>query len=82
MEKTINKYFDICIIGGGAAGMVAGIAAARKNPSLSVVIVEKMEAPGKKVAAAGNGRREGFIRIPRTEGMSLAVSLLRQSHSE
>ena len=56
MEKTINKYFDICIIGGGAAGMVAGIAAARKNPSLSVVIIEKMETPGKKVAAAGNGR--------------------------
>ena len=56
MEKAINKYFDICIIGGGAAGMVAGIAAARKNPSLSVVIVEKMEAVGKKVAAAGNGR--------------------------
>ena len=56
MEKSINKYFDICIIGGGAAGMVAGIAAARKNPSLSVVIVEKMESTGKKVAAAGNGR--------------------------
>ena len=56
MKETLNKYFDICIIGGGAAGLVAGIMAARENPSLSVVIVEKMEEPGKKVAAAGNGR--------------------------
>ncbi len=77
MEKTINKYFDICIIGGGAAGMVAGIAAARKNPSLSVVIVEKMEAPGKKVAAAGNGRCNlSNIKSPEWEKTSAFFSSL------
>ena len=36
--------------------MVAGIAAARRHPSFSVGIIEKMDYPGKKVAAAGNGR--------------------------
>ena len=56
MGKSVDKHFDICIIGGGAAGLVAAIAAARKHPSFSVGIIEKMEAPGKKVAAAGNGR--------------------------
>jgi len=56
MGNSVDKHFDICIIGGGAAGLVAGIVAARKAPSFSVGIIEKMETPGKKVAAAGNGR--------------------------
>ncbi len=32
---------DICIIGGGAAGMTAAICAKEKNPSLDVLIIEK-----------------------------------------
>ena len=56
MGNSIEKHFDICIIGGGAAGLVASIVAARRNPSFSVAIIEKMDEPGKKVAAAGNGR--------------------------
>lgn len=56
MGKASVKHFDICIIGGGAAGLVASIKAAQQNPSFSVAIIEKMEEPGKKVAASGNGR--------------------------
>lgn len=47
---------DICIIGGGASGMAAAITAARENPSLSILIVEKKDALGKKLAATGNGK--------------------------
>lgn len=51
-----KKEYDICIIGGGASGLTAAITAMRRNPSLSVIVIEKMDVPGKKIAAAGNGR--------------------------
>lgn len=47
---------DLAIIGGGASGMLAAIAAKRINPSLTVVIYERMDRPGKKILATGNGR--------------------------
>ncbi len=47
---------DICIIGGGAAGMMAAIAAKEKNPSLRVVILERLSRVGKKISVTGNGR--------------------------
>lgn len=47
---------DIVIIGGGAAGMTAAIAAAKENPKLSVCILEQKEIPGKKILSTGNGR--------------------------
>ena len=50
------KTYDICIVGAGASGLVAAIKAVDTHPGLSVAIIEKMDAPGKKVAAAGNGR--------------------------
>lgn len=46
--------FDICVIGGGAAGMTAAISASRSKRS--VVIVERMPKLGKKILASGNGR--------------------------
>lgn len=48
------KKCDIIIIGGGAAGMMAGISASRKGGS--VLIVEKNLKLGRKVLATGNGR--------------------------
>ena len=48
------KKYDIIIIGGGAAGMMAGISASRKG--VSVLIVEKNLKLGRKVLATGNGR--------------------------
>ena len=45
---------DICVIGGGASGMAAAIAAARSGAS--VVIAEGNPRVGKKLLTTGNGR--------------------------
>lgn len=47
---------DICIIGGGAAGMAAAISAKEANPRLRVLILEKKNQLGKKILASGNGK--------------------------
>jgi predicted Rossmann fold flavoprotein len=46
--------FDVAVIGGGAAGMVAAISARRAGAS--VVLLERMPRLGKKVLATGAGR--------------------------
>lgn len=50
------KIYDGIIIGAGAAGMAAAITAKQENPNFDLAILEKMDRPGLKVAAAGNGR--------------------------
>ena len=45
---------DIVVIGGGAAGLMAGITAARQGAS--VVVIERMREPGKKMMITGRGR--------------------------
>lgn len=52
MEK--NSEFDIAIIGGGAAGMMAAIQASQNDKT--VVIIEKNVSLGKKLLLTGNGR--------------------------
>ena len=47
---------DICIIGGGAAGLAAAITAGRETTDKSILIIEKKETVGKKLAATGNGK--------------------------
>lgn len=47
---------DIAVIGGGASGITAAIAAKEANPAASVVIVEKLARTGKKIIASGNGK--------------------------
>ena len=44
----------VAIIGGGAAGLLAGIAAAQNGAQ--VTIFEKMRLPGKKIMITGKGR--------------------------
>ena len=46
---------DICIIGGGASGLAAAVSAAEQKQG-RVLILEKKQVPGKKIAASGNGR--------------------------
>lgn len=46
--------YDICIIGGGASGLTAAIAAGRAGAS--VLIAERLPQIGKKILATGNGR--------------------------
>ncbi|ABR47536.1 HI0933 family protein [Alkaliphilus metalliredigens QYMF] len=52
MNKKETK--TILVIGGGAAGMIASIAATRQGAQ--VIILEKMNRVGKKILATGNGR--------------------------
>ena len=46
---------DCVIIGGGAAGMAAAIAAKRSGAQ-SVLLIEKNDSLGKKLKQTGNGR--------------------------
>ena len=46
--------FDVCVTGGGAAGMMCALTAARKG--MSVVLVERNEKLGKKLYITGKGR--------------------------
>ncbi len=48
------KDYDIVVIGAGAAGMMAAIAAGRRG--CRVCIVERNEKPGKKIYITGKGR--------------------------
>ena len=45
---------NVLVIGGGAAGLLAGIAAAQNGAQ--TVILEKMRRPGKKILITGKGR--------------------------
>ena len=50
----MQESYDVCVIGGGAAGMSAAIAAAEGG--CSVCIVDKNKKLGRKMYATGNGR--------------------------
>jgi len=46
--------YDVIIVGGGAAGLTAGLSAARSGAR--VVILERGPRPGRKILVTGNGR--------------------------
>lgn len=46
----------ILIIGGGAAGLAAALTAARRAPSVRVILLEGLDRVGKKLLATGNGK--------------------------
>lgn len=48
--------YDILILGGGAAGMVAALAAAEAASGARIAVMEKNDRLGKKLATTGNGR--------------------------
>ncbi len=51
----MQKY-DIAVIGGGASGLACAVRLKELDKNLSVVIIEKGERAGKKIAASGNGQ--------------------------
>ena len=62
----MEKFWDIAVIGGGAAGLAAAIEAKRTAKTLSVLLLEKNACPGRKLSVTGNGRcnlsNRGFLR--------------------
>ncbi len=52
----IKKKYDIIIIGGGAAGLMAAVTAGKVSGSSSIALLEKNPQLGKKLLATGNGR--------------------------
>lgn len=46
--------FDVIVIGAGASGLVAAIAAARKKSQ--ILVIEQKDRAGRKLAATGNGK--------------------------
>lgn len=51
----MQKY-DIAVIGGGASGLACAVRLKELDKNLSVVILEKGERAGRKLAASGNGQ--------------------------
>ena len=47
---------DIAVVGGGASGLSAAIAAKTESPSINVVIAERLERVASKILATGGGR--------------------------
>lgn len=50
------KNYDLIIVGGCSAGIVAAINAKRRNPDMKIAILEKLPRIGKKLLATGNGK--------------------------
>ncbi len=54
MLSPMTPLFDVAVVGGGAAGLAAAIAASREGRS--VVIADRMPRLGKKILITGGGR--------------------------
>lgn len=56
MSDEVNEMmiYDVCVVGGGAAGSIAAIWAARAGKN--VIIFDKNNSIGKKILSTGNGR--------------------------
>jgi len=50
----MEKYYDVIILGAGAAGLMCAITAAKRNKT--VLVLEKSNKPGKKILMSGGGR--------------------------
>lgn len=71
--------YDVIIIGAGASGLMAAIAAARKGSN--VLVIEQKDRAGKKISATGNGKCNytNLIQLPacyRGEDSAFAMKVL------
>lgn len=51
-----NRKVEVVIVGGGASGLAAAVELRMSSPELSVLVIEKMKEPGRKLRATGSGR--------------------------
>lgn len=84
--KTIPADgYDVAVVGGGAAGMTAAIAAARTGAR--VVALERGDRPGKKILMTGNGKcnlgnRDLQPSCYYSDNMAMAASVLERFGTE
>jgi len=52
----VNQRFDVVVIGGGAAGMLAALSARQNHPEMRVALIEKNNSLGRKLLISGAGR--------------------------
>lgn len=84
--KTIPAdRYDVAVVGGGAAGMTAAIAAARSGAE--TVLLERGERPGKKILMTGNGKCNlGNLDLKpsdyHSDNMAVATSVLERFGTE
>lgn len=67
LRKDFDQQYDAVIIGAGPAGMMAAIEAMTANPTLRLLLVEKMPTPGLKLRLSGKGRCNLTNAAPRRE---------------
>lgn len=83
--KTIPAdRYDVAVVGGGAAGMTAAIAAARAG---AVALLERGERPGRKLLMTGNGKCNLGNRDLKpshyySDNMAMAASVLERFGTE
>jgi len=51
-----TRKYKVAIIGGGASGLAAAVELKMSSPELSVLVIEKMAEPARKLRATGSGR--------------------------
>lgn len=70
IDQQSNSCWDVIVVGGGAAGLMAAIHAARGGAK--VLILEHMERPGKKLLMTGNGKcnftNEALLNFDESQG--------------
>ena len=54
IKQITNKYFDVVIIGAGAAGLMCAMIAGQRGRS--VLVIDHANKPGKKILMSGGGR--------------------------